>query len=164
MAAPHMHRRNLIKGMAAALGAVAVSGPAIAQSTGPAPTATPLPPIEQPATPGRRAFMQRAFAMRQQAIDSGDQAFGAVIVQGNKIVGLGPSRVVVNGDPSAHAEMEAIRDACRRLGTRDLSDCVMYSTSRPCRMCETAAHWARVSRLFHGNAITDGGAPRYDNC
>jgi tRNA(Arg) A34 adenosine deaminase TadA len=160
-----MHRRNVIKGMSALIGIAATSGQsAFAQSTGPQHNPTPLPPIEQPATPSRRAFIQRAFAMRQQAIDSGDQAYGAIIVQGDKIVGLGPSRVVVNGDPSAHAEMEAIRDACRRLGTRDLSDCVMYSTSRPCRMCESAAYWARVSRLFHGSAIVDGGAPKYDNC
>ena len=108
--------------------------------------------------------MERAQEMRRLAIASGDQSFGAVIVKDNRIVGLGPSRVVVNGDPTAHAEMEAVRDACRRLGTRDLSGCEIYATSRPCRMCETACYWANVSRIYYGDGIADGGAPKYCNC
>lgn len=152
-------RRQLIT--VAAAGAAAMGTEALFAQTVTPPA---LDEIAQPATPGPRAFMQRAFDMRRAAVASGDQAFGAIVVQGDRIVGLGPSRVVVNGDPSAHAEIEAIRDACRRLSTRDLSDCVMYSTSRPCRMCETAAYWARLSRMFFGASITDGGAPQYDGC
>jgi tRNA(Arg) A34 adenosine deaminase TadA len=72
--------------------------------------------------------------------------------------------VVVNGDPSAHAEMEAIRDACSRLGTRDLRGCIMYSTTAACAMCETAAYWANVKHMYAGSGITDQGAPRYGGC
>ncbi len=103
--------------------------------------------------------MQRARAMRDAAVRSGDQAFGAVILRDDRIVGEAPSRVVIAGDPTAHAEMEAIRDAARRLATRDLSGCILVSTSRPCRMCEAAAGWARISRMVYGDALTDAGAP-----
>jgi tRNA(Arg) A34 adenosine deaminase TadA len=108
--------------------------------------------------------MDLAFDMRRRSVEAGDQPFGAVVVKDGRIVGLGPSRVVTHRDPTAHAEMEAIRDAARRLGTRDLSGCVMFSTSSPCRMCETAAHWASVSRLYHGPGVADGGVPRYGGC
>mgnify|MGYP003498772015 CR=1 FL=1 len=103
--------------------------------------------------------MARARALRDQAQRGGDQPYGAVVLRGNAIVGEGPSRVAANGDPTAHAEMEAIRDAARRLGTRDLSGCVLVSTSRPCRMCEAAAGWARIERMVHGEALTDAGRP-----
>jgi tRNA(Arg) A34 adenosine deaminase TadA len=104
--------------------------------------------------------MQAAAEMRRASIAIGDQAYGAVIVKAGRIVGLGVSKVVVNRDPTAHAEMEAIRDACRRLETADLSGCTMYSTSRPCCMCETAASYARVDRMLVGAGLADAGAPR----
>jgi tRNA(Arg) A34 adenosine deaminase TadA len=103
--------------------------------------------------------MARARELRAQAQHSGDQPYGAVVLRGDAIVGEGPSRVVVNGDPTAHAEMEAIRDAARRLGARDLSGCVLVSTSRPCRMCEAAAGWARIERMVHSEALIDAGRP-----
>ncbi len=106
------------------------------------------------------AAMRRAEALRDQAVRDGDQAFGAVVLRGDSIVGAAPSRVVTARDPTAHAEMEAIRDAARQLGTRDLSGCILVSTSRPCRMCEAAAAWAGISRMVHGPALTDAGAPR----
>ncbi|MHA1109237.1 MAG: deaminase, partial [Alphaproteobacteria bacterium] len=81
----------------------------------------------------RRQFAARATAMRAAAIASGDQAYGAVVVKDGRIVGLGPSRVVVNTDPTGHAEMEALRDAARNLGTHDLTGCEMFTTSAPCR-------------------------------
>ncbi|MFN0095083.1 MAG: nucleoside deaminase, partial [Dehalococcoidia bacterium] len=96
-----------------------------------------------------------------QASAAGDQSFGAVVVLDDIVVGLGPSRVVALNDATAHAEMEAVRDASRRLGRADLSGAVLYSTSRPCRMCETAAYWARIARMVHGIDATDAGAP---NC
>jgi tRNA(Arg) A34 adenosine deaminase TadA len=107
-----------------------------------------------------RPFVEAAVAMKEQAIKAGDQPYGAVVVQGDRIVGYGPSRVVTNNDWSAHAEREAIRDAKARLGTADLSGCVMYSTSRPCASCERAAAEARLARMFHGPAPIDAGAPR----
>lgn len=107
-----------------------------------------------------RDAMRRAEALRDDALRAGDQPFGAVVLRGELIVGAAPSRVITAADPTAHAEMEAIRDAARRLRTRDLSGCVLVSTSRPCRMCEAAAGWAGISRMVHGEALTDAGAPR----
>jgi len=109
-------------------------------------------------------FMNQARAMRQRAQDTGDQAYGAVIIKDGKIVGWGPSRVVVNGDPTAHAEMEAIRDAARRLKSANLSGCIMVSTSRPCPMCETASHWAGLDDMVHGDELTPAGRPKYQRC
>ena len=103
---------------------------------------------------------RRAEALRDDALRAGDQAFGAVVLRGELIVGAAPSRVVTATDPTAHAEMEAIRDAARRLRTRDLSGCGLVSTSRPCRMCEAAAAWAGISRMVYGESLTDAGAPR----
>jgi tRNA(Arg) A34 adenosine deaminase TadA len=75
------------------------------------------------------------------------------------VVGEAPSRVVSQNDPTAHAEMEALRDAARRLRSRDLSGMLLVSTSRPCRMCEAAAGWARIERMVHGDGLTDAGRP-----
>jgi tRNA(adenine34) deaminase len=107
-----------------------------------------------------RPFVEAALAMKEKAVKAGDQPYGAVVVQGGRIVGYGPSRVVAKNDGSAHAEREAIRDAQARLGTADLSTCVMYSTSRPCSNCERAAAEARLARMFHWPAPTDAGVPR----
>ncbi len=104
--------------------------------------------------------MRQAEALRDEAVRAGDQPFGAVVLLGDRIVGAAPSRVVTATDPTAHAEMEALRDAARRLQRRDLSGAVLVSTSRPCRMCEAAAGWANIARLVHGPALTDAGAPR----
>ena len=118
--------------------------------------------IVQPPTATADEFIKRAFAMRDLAVSVGDQAFGALIVDlpSKQVVGQSPSRVVSNSDPTGHAEMEAIRDATRRLKTRDLSNAVMYSTSKPCPMCEAAASWANVKTYYYGPSGTDGGAPK----
>ncbi len=120
--------------------------------------------IEQPPTPEPEDFMRRAETMKRAALESGDQGYGAVIVKDGRIVGQAPSRVVTNGDPTAHAEMEAIRDAARRLGTRDLGGCLIYSTSHPCQMCETAAYWAGIDAMVHGASLTAAGKPQYRRC
>ena len=117
--------------------------------------------IDQPDEASPAAFVRRAFQMRDRAAERGDQPYGAVIVDASgTIVGQAPSRVIVNGDPTAHAELEAIRDAARRLGSRDLSAHVMYSSSRPCPMCEAAAYWANLSTMFFGQDGTEAGPPR----
>jgi tRNA(Arg) A34 adenosine deaminase TadA len=81
--------------------------------------------IMQPARPTADAFMRRAFDLRRLAVKRGDEPYGALPVRGGRIVGEGVSAVVITPDPTAHAEMQAIRDAARRLGTRDLSGCEM---------------------------------------
>lgn len=109
-------------------------------------------------------FMAEAVRMRDDALRGGDQGYGAVVVKDGKIVGFGPSRVVTNTDPSAHAEMEAIRDAARALNSENLTGCIMYSTSPPCAMCEAAARWAKISKLVSTAALRDLGAPRLKRC
>jgi tRNA(Arg) A34 adenosine deaminase TadA len=123
--------------------------------------AFPVTAIAQPATASPASlFMERAYEMRRRAVELGDQPFGAVVVRDQRIVGEGVSAVITAGDPTAHAEMQAIRAAARALGTRDLSGCELYSTSRACPMCEAAAYWARIGRMVHGAALVDAGAPR----
>jgi tRNA(Arg) A34 adenosine deaminase TadA len=112
----------------------------------------------------REPFMRRAFELRRLAVERGDQPYGGVVVRDGRIVGEAGSAVVVRRDPTAHADIEAVRDAARRLGTADLSGGEIYLTSRPCPMCETACYWARISRIWVGEAITDAGSPRYPPC
>jgi tRNA(Arg) A34 adenosine deaminase TadA len=114
----------------------------------------------QPAAPHPdRKWYEAAGAMKRLAESWGDQSYGAVLVLGGRLAGEGPSRVVKNQDVSAHAEREAVRDAQRRLGRQDLSGAVLYSTSRPCPLCEAAAARAKVSRMYFGDAMNDAGAP-----
>lgn len=115
--------------------------------------------IEQILRPDDRAFIKRAFEMRDRAVETGDQGYGAVVVRGSKIIGQSPSLVVVHNDPTAHAEMEAIRDATRRMGSRDLSGCILYSSSPACPMCEAAAYWANIERMIYGSHASDNGRP-----
>lgn len=117
-------------------------------------------PLAAPPHRAERRFLDAAEAMKRIAVARGDQPYGAVLVFDGTVVGAGPSRVVERGDPSAHAEREAIRDARQRLGRDDLRGSVLYSTSRPCGACESAAARAGVSRMIHGDALTDAGAPR----
>lgn len=118
----------------------------------------------QPRNTDPAGFMSVAQDMLDRAVAAGDQPFGAVVVRNGQIVGWGPSRVVSDSDPTAHAEMVALRDAARRLGTRDLSGCVMYATSHPCPMCEAGAYWAGIDRFVHGRDRSDGGVPRLRRC
>ncbi len=115
--------------------------------------------IAQPSRNDDEAFIERAFTMQRRALDSGDQGYGAVVVRDGIIVGQSPSRVIVDKDPTAHAEMMAIRDAARRLGTRDLANCILYSSSPACPMCEAAAYWAGIDRMVFGRRVQDGGRP-----
>lgn len=115
--------------------------------------------IEQPAKADDASFIEHAFAMRRLALNGGDQGYGAIVVRDGLIVGESPSRVVTRGDPTAHAEMEAIRDAAARLGSRNLAGCRLYSSSHPCPMCEAAAYWANIERIIWGRDARDGGAP-----
>ena len=120
---------------------------------------TNLNAIVQPSNKNDQSFIDRAFEMRNQAVKIGDQGYGAVVVCDGIIVGQSPSHVIVHHDPTAHAEMEAIRDAAARLDSRDLSGCTLYSSSPACPMCEAAAYWAHIDRMVYGAAVSDGGRP-----
>jgi tRNA(adenine34) deaminase len=113
----------------------------------------------QASTGADRRFAELAAEMKRRALGWGDQPYGAVLVLDGKPVGEGPSRVVQRGDPAAHAEREAIRDAQRRLGRARLEGSVLYSTARPCAACEAAAFEAGVARMRHGPDARDAGAP-----
>lgn len=120
----------------------------------------PQTPIVQPSTRDRAAFIARAFAYRDEAVRRGDQPYGALVVKDGAIVGEGVSAVVTDRDPTAHAEMQAIRDAARRLDTNDLSGCELFGSSRACPMCEAAAYWARIRTMHYGADGVDAGAPQ----
>jgi len=113
------------------------------------------------ATPAaHREFIEAAFRMRDEAVRAGDQAYGAVMVKDGRIIGFGPSRVILKKDWTAHAEREAMREAQARLGRTDLSGCILYSSSRPCSECERAAAAANIDRMIFGSEATDAGKPR----
>ena len=107
-----------------------------------------------------RKWYEAATSLKRMAESWGDEPYGAVVVLDGVVVGEGPSRVVKNQDPNAHAEREAIKDAQGRVGRSSLSGSVLYSTSRPCSLCEAAAARAGVSRMVFGAALTDAGEPR----
>lgn len=104
------------------------------------------------------AYMRRALELAAQAAEQGDVPVGCVIVRDGEIVGEGRNRREENGDATAHAELEAIRDACRRLGSWRLHRCTMYVTLEPCPMCAGAILNARVSRVYFGARDREMGA------
>ena len=104
--------------------------------------------------------MAAAFAMKRQAEANGDQGYGAVLVRTGRIIGRGPSRVVQDNNPDAHAERVAMWDAQKYLGRTDLSGAILYSTSVPCALCQDFAARYDVARMIYGEGMRDGGAPR----
>ena len=133
-----------------------VQAPAEQQSTSQAQTAAQDPLEESNETEGAdmqpsSKFMQAAIDEAYQGIEAGDGGpFGSVVVKGGEIVGRGHNRVLANSDPTCHGEMEAIRDACRNLGTHDLSGCELYTTAEPCPMCLGAILWSNISAAYYG--------------
>ena len=95
----------------------------------------------------------------------GDQGgpFGAVVVRKDKIIGRGWNRVTSTNDPTAHAEVVAIRDACRQLKVFQLDDCELYTSCEPCPMCLSAVYWARLKRVYYGNTRKDAARIAFDD-
>jgi guanine deaminase len=89
--------------------------------------------------------------------------FGAVLVRDGKIVARGWNQVTVTNDPTAHAEIIAIRDACKRLKRFHLDDCELYTSCEPCPMCLGAIYWARIERIFYANTRKDAAAVQFDD-
>lgn len=108
-------------------------------------------------------FMHKAIEISQISIEEGGGPFGAVIVQGGIIVSTGNNRVTKNNDPTAHAEIEAIRDACKKLGKFKLSNCTIYTSCEPCPMCLGAIYWAGIKRVFYGNNREDAKVIDFDD-
>jgi tRNA(Arg) A34 adenosine deaminase TadA len=110
-----------------------------------------------------RRFMQMAIDLSIANIDEGGGPFGAVIVRDGKLISKGANRVVPNNDPTAHAEVEAIRKACRELQTFDLSGCTVYTSCEPCPMCLSALYWAGIERICYANTKRDAAAIDFDD-
>lgn len=103
-------------------------------------------------------FMDLAARLSIENIDNGGGPFGAVIVKDGAVVATGVNRVTASNDPTAHAEVSAIRTACRNLGTFKLHGCVVYSSCEPCPMCLSALYWAGVDKIYFGNTKEDAAA------
>lgn len=101
------------------------------------------------------AYMRQAIALSVHNVAEGGGPFGAVIVKDGEVVATGVNRVTDSCDPTAHAEVTAIRNACKRLGTFDLSGCTIYTSCEPCPMCLGAIYWSRIGRMYYGNTKKD---------
>ena len=109
-------------------------------------------------------YMREAVQLAEQGMRSGfGGPFGCVVVRRGKIVGRGSNRVISTNDPTAHAEVVAIRDACTALQTFQLTDCELYTSCEPCPMCLSAIYWARVPQVYYGNTRADAAAIGFDD-
>lgn len=109
-------------------------------------------------------FMRAAAALAEKNVADGTGGpFGAVIVHDGEIVGEGTNQVTSSNDPTAHAEVVAIRQACEKLETFNLGGCVVYTSCEPCPMCLSAIYWARLDHIFYGNTKADAAAIDFDD-
>ena len=108
--------------------------------------------------------MEEAVEEAEKGLAAGDGGpFGAVIVRNGEMIARDHNRVLVSNDPTAHAEMCVIREASRKLGRFDLSDCEIYSTCEPCPMCFSAIHWAKIKKLYFGCTRHDAAEIEFDD-
>lgn len=112
----------------------------------------------------RREFMLEAIKLSHQGMLNNDGGpFGCVVVKDGSIVGRGWNKVTSTNDPTAHAEVTAIRDACKNLGTFQLDGCEIYTSCEPCPMCMGAIYWARPSKVFYANTRQDAADIGFDD-
>ena len=109
-------------------------------------------------TVAMNSFMEMALQEARAAGERGEVPVGCVLVSGGKVIARAGNRTIADRDPTAHAEMIAIREAARRLGSERLDDCDLYVTLEPCAMCAAAVSFARIRRLYYGAADPKGGA------
>ena len=123
----------------------------------------PVKPDSSP-TAKETAFMEQAIALASENVRSGNGGpFGAVIVCNGEVAGRGVNLVTANNDPSAHAEVTAIRDACRALARYDLRGCTIYTSCEPCPMCLSAIYWAHLDAIVYGNSVEDAARAGFDD-
>lgn len=108
-------------------------------------------------------WMQHAVQLAIESVASGGGPFGAVIIRDARIIGRGNNQVTRNNDPSAHAEIMAIRDACNTLKSFSLENCTLYSSCEPCPMCLAAIYWARISRVVYAASGADAAKAGFDD-
>ena len=102
-----------------------------------------------------KQYMREAIRLANESVERGGGPFGAIIVKDGEVIAGSSNSVTIDNDPTAHAEVNTIRQACRRLGTFDLSGATIYTSCEPCPMCLGAIYWARISRIFYGNNRKD---------
>jgi guanine deaminase len=108
-------------------------------------------------------FMRLAIRLSLESVESGGGPFGAVVVKNGEVVATGSNSVTQHNDPTAHAEISAIREAARKLNTYDLSGCTISSSCEPCPMCLGAIYWAHFDKLFYANTKTDAQNIGFDD-
>lgn len=108
-------------------------------------------------------FMRKAIELSLKNIENGGGPFGAVIVKDGEIIATGVNRVTASCDPTAHAEVSAIREAAKKLGTFNLSGCEIYTSCEPCPMCLGAIYWARLDKMYYANTKTDAKNIGFDD-
>jgi guanine deaminase len=112
----------------------------------------------------QRRWIQEAIDLSIQNVERGKGGpFAALIVKGDRIIARGTNLVTSTNDPTAHAEIIAIREACRHVNSFHLTGCEIYSSCEPCPMCLAAIHWARIDRIFFGNSREDAAAIGFDD-
>ena len=102
-----------------------------------------------------KQFMREAIRLANESVERGGGPFGAIIVKDGEIIAGKSNSVTIDNDPTAHAEVNTIREACQKLRTFDLSGCTIYTSCEPCPMCLGAIYWARIGKIFYGNTRKD---------
>ena len=108
-------------------------------------------------------FMKRAIELSIESVNKGGGPFGCVIVKNEKIVAEGLNKVTLTNDPTAHGEIVAIRDACKKLNNFDLNGSELYSSCEPCPMCLSAIYWARINKIYYANTREDARKIDFDD-
>ena len=103
-------------------------------------------------------FLRMAAEKSERSVENGGGPFGAVIVKNDEVLAVESNSVTIDNDPTAHAEVNAIRSACRKVGSFKLDGCYVYSSCEPCPMCLSALYWAGVARIYYGNTKEDADA------
>ena len=111
-----------------------------------------------------KRFLERAIELSRQGMQEGNGGpFGCVIVKDGEIIGEGVNEVLVKNDPTSHAEVVAIRNACKKLNNFQLTGCDVYTSCEPCPMCMGAIYWARPNRVIYANTKSDAAAVNFDD-
>ncbi len=108
-------------------------------------------------------FMKRAIELSVESVNKGGGPFGSVVVKDNKIIAEGSNKVTPTNDPTAHGEIVAIREACKKLNTFTLGGCELYSSCEPCPMCLSAIYWARIDKIYYANTREDARKIDFDD-
>ena len=111
----------------------------------------------------KNEFMKKAIELSIESVNRGGGPFGSVIVKKNKIIAEGSNKVTPTNDPTAHGEIVAIREACKKLNNFNLNGCELYSTCEPCPMCLSAIYWSHVDNIFYANTRMDAANIDFDD-